>query len=103
MVIRPVVVGPYSFRWAAVAVGPREEEAEVDLAGSAAEAEVSAEAAQDQIGSRDANEGISQQARSLPDYARDSECGIENFRRNTRFHPAGKIQWQPTERCAEEI
>ena len=63
MVIRPVVVvGPYSFRW--VAVGPREEEAVgVDLAGSAVEAGVSAEAAQDQIGSLDANEGISQQAR----------------------------------------
>ena len=65
MVIRPVVVaGPYSFRWVAVAVGPREEEAVgVDLAGSAAEAGVSAEAAQGQIGRRDANEGISQQAR----------------------------------------
>ena len=63
MVIRPVVVGPYFFRWAAVAVGPREEEA-VDLAGSEVEAGVSAEEAQDQTGSPDANEGISQQAGS---------------------------------------
>ena len=65
MVIRPVVVvGLYSFRWAAVAVGPREEAAVADLAGLAAEAGVSAEAAQGQIGRRDANKGISQQAGS---------------------------------------
>jgi uncharacterized membrane protein YgcG len=56
--------GPYSFRWAAVAVGPREEAVEVDLAGSAAEAGVSAEVVQDQIGRQDANEGISQQTGS---------------------------------------